>query len=166
MKYATRLNSFLRVDKDLKHALEAIGKIDGVDFVDMNYPEHFADYSVPEVKQMLADNNLRCNAINLRFRDKFLHGEFGNIDRQIAEDAITLCKEATEYANSWTALRSSSGLASTDSIILSRSTTTSTGTESSTHSRQSPLTQRSRSALNTSHMRNVSTPSLTASELQ
>ena len=96
MKYATRLNSFLRVDKDLKHALEAIGKIDGVDFVDMNYPEHFADYSVPEVKQMLADNNLRCNAINLRFRDKFLHGEFGNIDRQIAEDAITLCKEATE----------------------------------------------------------------------
>ena len=96
MKYATRLNSFLRVDKDLKHALEAIGKIDGVDFVDMNYPEHLADYSVPEVKQMLADNNLRCNAINLRFRDKFLHGEFGNIDRQIAEDAITLCKEATE----------------------------------------------------------------------
>ena len=42
MKYATRLNSFLRVDKDLKHALEAIGKIDGVDCVDMNYPEHFA----------------------------------------------------------------------------------------------------------------------------
>ena len=29
MKYATRINSFLRVDPDLKHALEAIGKIDG-----------------------------------------------------------------------------------------------------------------------------------------
>ena len=96
MKYATRINSFLRVDPDLKHALEAIGKIDGVDFVDLNYPEHFSDYSVEEVKQLLADNGLRCNAINLRFRGKYLHGEFGNVDRQIAEDAIALSKEATE----------------------------------------------------------------------
>ena len=96
MKYATRINSFLRVDKDLKHALEAVGKIDGVDFVDMNYPEHFSDYSVTEVKNMLDMNGLRCNAINLRFRDKFLHGEFGNADRQISEDAVTLCKEACD----------------------------------------------------------------------
>lgn len=96
MKYATRINSFLRVDKDLKHALEAVGKIDGVDFVDLNYPEHFSDYSVTEVKELLDMNGLRCNAINLRFRDKFLHGEFGNADRQISEDAVTLCKEACD----------------------------------------------------------------------
>ena len=96
MKYATRINSFLRVDSDLKHALEAIGKIDGVDFVDLNYPEHFSDYSVEEVKDMLSANGLRCNAINLRFRGKYLHGEFGNIDRRIAEDAIILSKEGTD----------------------------------------------------------------------
>ena len=96
MKYATRINSFLRVDSDLKHALEAIGMIDGVDFVDLNYPEHFSDYSVEEVKDMLSANGLRCNAINLRFRGKYLHGEFGNIDRRIAEDAITLSKEGTD----------------------------------------------------------------------
>ena len=36
MKYATRINSFLRFDKDLLHAFQAIGKIEGVDVVDLN----------------------------------------------------------------------------------------------------------------------------------
>ena len=99
MKYATRINSFLRFDKDLMHAFQAIGKIEGVDFVDLNYPEHFEQYNVDEVKKGLQENALQCNAINLRFRSKFIHGEFGNPDEKIVEEAIQLSKEACEVCN-------------------------------------------------------------------
>lgn len=96
MKYATRVNSFLRTDKDLKNALYEIGQIDGVDYIDLNYPEHFQEYTADEVKEMLAANGLKCNGINLRFRDKFLNGEFGNKDIEISEDAVQLCREAAD----------------------------------------------------------------------
>ena len=96
MKYATRINSFLRFDKDLIHAFEAIGKVEGVDFVDLNYPEHFAEYDVETVKKKLEENGLKCNAINLRFRGKFIKGEFGNPDAAISEEAIELCVKAAE----------------------------------------------------------------------
>ena len=46
MKYATRINSFLRFDSNLLNAFRSIGSIEGVDYVDLNYPEHFADYDI------------------------------------------------------------------------------------------------------------------------
>lgn len=96
MKYATRVNSFLRNNKDLKNVICEIGKIDGIDYIDLNYPEHFLIYSVVEVKEILAMNGLRCNAINLRFRDKYLNGEFGNNNHEISEEAIKLCRESVD----------------------------------------------------------------------
>lgn len=96
MKYATRVNSFLRTNKDLKNALYEIGNIDGLDYIDLNYPEHFIKYSVDEIKEELAKNSLRCNAINLRFRDKYINGEFGNNNLDVTEEAIRLCKEAAD----------------------------------------------------------------------
>ncbi len=96
MKYATRVNSFLRNDKDLRKALSEIGNIDGIDYIDLNYPEHFTQYSVDEVREDLAKNGLQCNAINLRFRDRYINGEFGNADIDISEEAIRLCKEAAD----------------------------------------------------------------------
>ena len=38
MKYATRINSFLRFDSNLLNAFRSIGSIEGVDYVDLNYP--------------------------------------------------------------------------------------------------------------------------------
>ncbi|PKM53821.1 AP endonuclease [Petrocella atlantisensis] len=96
MKYATRINSFMRANKDLKMAITEIGKIRGVDYIDLNYPEHFQDYSIKEVLVMLEENDLKCNAINLRFRDEFLNGEFGNANIEISSKAIMLCKEAVD----------------------------------------------------------------------
>ncbi|NDL67326.1 sugar phosphate isomerase/epimerase family protein [Anaerotalea alkaliphila] len=96
MKYATRVNSFLRINKDLKKAIGDIGKIDGIECIDLNYPEHFQTYSVEEVKGFLEVNGLSCNAINLRFRDEFLNGEFGNTQIEVSEKAIELCKEAAD----------------------------------------------------------------------
>ena len=51
MKYATRINSFLRQKNTLLEALDNIGRIEGVDYVDMNYPEHFTEYSHQEIKK-------------------------------------------------------------------------------------------------------------------
>ena len=45
MKYATRVNSFLRGSKDLREAIYAIGEIEGIDYIDLNYPEHFLEYT-------------------------------------------------------------------------------------------------------------------------
>ena len=96
MKYATRVNSFLRSSDDLREALQTIGGIGGIDYVDLNYPEHFNQYTPQEVKEILRQNQLQCNAINMRFRDEFLNGEFGNKDVQISENALQLCKEAAD----------------------------------------------------------------------
>lgn len=96
MKYATRVNSFLRDNKDMKNILNEIGEIDGIDYVDLNYPEHFLIYSAEEVKEILEVNGLRCNAVNLRFRDKYINGEFGNNNLLISEEAVQLCREAAD----------------------------------------------------------------------
>ena len=96
MKYATRINSFLRFDSNLLNAFQSIGSIEGVDYVDLNYPEHFADYDIEVIKAKMEECGLRCNAINLRFRDKYIAGEFGNHEPAISQDAITLCREAAD----------------------------------------------------------------------
>ena len=96
MKYATRINSFLRFDSNLLNAFRSIGSIEGVDYVDLNYPEHFADYDIEVIKAKMEECGLRCNAINLRFRDKYIGGEFGNHEPAISQDAITLCREAAD----------------------------------------------------------------------
>jgi xylose isomerase len=94
MRYVTRINSFLRTGITIPEALEQIGGIDGVDYVDLNYPEHFKGISVPEMKQLLVQNHLKLNAINTRFREKYLHGVFDNSDEQIRRDAVDLSLEA------------------------------------------------------------------------
>jgi len=96
MKYATRVNSFLRVNNELTDAISKIGEIDGVDYIDLNYPEHFSVYSPQEIKAFLNKNRLKCNAINLRFRERFLQGEFGNKNTEISEEAVQLCRKAAD----------------------------------------------------------------------
>ena len=96
MKYATRINSFLRTGISVKEALQQIGDIQGVDYVDMNYPEHFRDNTVQEIRSILKENGLKLNAINLRFRDEYINGIFDNPDLEIRERAMELCRRAAE----------------------------------------------------------------------
>lgn len=94
MKYATRINSYLGEGKTLEKTFKEIGSIKGLDYVDMNYPEHFKDNSIEEIKGYLADSGLKINAINLRFRDDFINGDLGNLDESIKDKAIMISKEA------------------------------------------------------------------------
>jgi len=98
LKYATRVNSFLRENSDLVNALAEIGSIDSLDYVDLNYPEHFSLYSVAEVGGLLEKNNLKLSAINIRFRDEFLHGVFTHPDADVRKKAVDLCIEAGNAA--------------------------------------------------------------------
>lgn len=96
LRYATRLNSFLRTGKTVPQALEEIGNIDGIDYVDINYPEHLAGITVEQLETCLEQNHLRLDAVNLRFRDEFLDGIFSNPSAAVREKAVKLCLEAAD----------------------------------------------------------------------
>ncbi len=99
MKYATRINSFLRTGQTVEQALCEIGRIGGVDFVDMNYPEHFKGYTVERIGEILAENGLQLNAMNMRFRNEYLAGAFDNTDESIRRKAVQLCKDAARVCS-------------------------------------------------------------------
>ncbi|MGI6004876.1 MAG: sugar phosphate isomerase/epimerase family protein [Christensenellales bacterium] len=96
MKYATRINSFLRTGLTVREALNEIGKIDGVGYVDLNYPEHFSGLSVQEMAESLEKNRLKVSAVNMRFRDKYIDGVFTNKDEKIRRDAVQLFRQAAD----------------------------------------------------------------------
>lgn len=97
MKLATRLNSVLpSTNKDVIEAIRKISEVDGISSVDLNYPEHFAVYSVQEVKEVLNEVGLEVNGLAIRFREKFINGELGNSDEAISKEAFELCKQAAD----------------------------------------------------------------------
>jgi xylose isomerase len=97
MKLATRINSFLPVyDNDIGKVFSKFKSL-GLTHVDLNYPEHVGDFSVEEIKALLAENNLKANGVALRFRKDFINGELGNSDENIAQEALKLTKEAADF---------------------------------------------------------------------
>ncbi|MEH7495258.1 sugar phosphate isomerase/epimerase family protein [Neobacillus niacini] len=97
MKLATRINSVLpTVNGDILQAIDLVSKVDGITSVDLNFPEHFEQYTVSEVSYKLKDTGLEVNGLALRFRKHFINGELGNSNIEIAEDALKLCYEAVD----------------------------------------------------------------------
>lgn len=97
MKLATRINSYLRIDGyNLEKTFSDFHDV-GLNYVDLNYPEHVINYSKEEMKALLSKYQLTLNGVALRFRGDFINGELGNADPQIAEKALNLCKEAVDY---------------------------------------------------------------------
>lgn len=97
MKLATRINSFLpKCDNDIDLVFGELGKI-GINYVDLNYPEHIKGITSDEMKIMLDKHNLKANGVALRFRNEFINGELGNADLSISRKAVQLCKDAIDY---------------------------------------------------------------------
>lgn len=97
MKLATRINSFLPIyENDLKKVFGEFANL-GIDYVDLNYPEHTVNIEASIMKQSLSENHLKLNGVALRFRSEFINGELGNADSEIAKHALELCKEAADY---------------------------------------------------------------------
>ncbi|MBS4223322.1 sugar phosphate isomerase/epimerase family protein [Lederbergia citrea] len=97
MKLATRINSILpTVNGDVIKAIKKLSEIGGITSVDLNYPEHFDQYSNSEIYAAIKEANLEVNGLALRFRNSFKNGELGNTQEDIAEDAFILCKKAAD----------------------------------------------------------------------
>jgi xylose isomerase len=97
MKLATRINSILpTVNGDILKAIDLVSKVDGITSVDLNFPEHFEQYTVSEVSNKLQETGLEVNGLALRFRKHFINGELGNSNIKIAEDALKLCYQAVD----------------------------------------------------------------------
>jgi len=96
MKYATRINSFKRNEKDIFKILDKISKIEGITHVDLNYPEHFENTTWEAIKDKLDEVGLKLNGLALRFRDEFINGELANTDEELSNKAKQLCFEAVD----------------------------------------------------------------------
>jgi xylose isomerase len=96
MKYASRINSFKRNEKDILKILDKISKIEGITHVDLNYPEHFENNTWEVIKAKLDEVGLKLNGLALRFRDEFINGELANINDEISNKAKQLCFEAVD----------------------------------------------------------------------
>lgn len=103
MKFAARINSFkkspLYNNLSVLDCIEMIAKIDGITHIELNYPEHFKDTSVSEIKTALVKHNLKLSGIALRYDDKFINGEFTNPDEEIRNLALKETIEAVEICN-------------------------------------------------------------------
>lgn len=75
MYFTARINSFIP-DKTVGVAdvLKKFKDIDGLTHVDLNYPEHFNDISVDEMKKILDENGLLVHGIAMRYRAPYLYG--------------------------------------------------------------------------------------------
>lgn len=98
MKFATRINSFIAEDGDTLAALRRIAATEGIDYVDLNYPEHFGTIPASEMKSVLDDLGLTLNSVAMRFRKEFIHGEYSNRDENVRRRAIELTKEGIDVA--------------------------------------------------------------------
>ena len=98
MRFATRLNSF-NGSADAAAALRRIAAIDGINDVDLNYPEHFVDLDPSAMKGLLDELGLTLNSVAMRFRKDFADGEYSNRDESIRREAIELTKKGIDAAS-------------------------------------------------------------------
>lgn len=98
MKFAARLNSFVAEEGGVEPALRRIAAAGRIEYVDLNYPEHFEDLAPQQMAKLLGELGLRLNSIAMRYRSRFLHGEFTNRDAEVSRDAIELTKRGIDVA--------------------------------------------------------------------
>ncbi len=102
MRFATRLNSFRRgADGTQLGALEAIGRagaVDGLNAVELNYPQHFPEAPAATFAAASAAG-LEVTALNLRWDGpEFLAGAFTNPNPAFRAAAVRRATEAVEIA--------------------------------------------------------------------
>ena len=106
--FAARLNSFATRPElfwpDLKarpttlQCLERAATVDGLNAVDLNYPDHLADISPAAMARHLNGLALRLNGFAMRYytNPAFKMGAFTNPDRAVRQEAIDLTKRGID----------------------------------------------------------------------
>ena len=104
MKFSSRINSF-KSRPDLYNGQDKLTTLDlikrmatvkGLTHIELNYPEHFINQDVGEIKETIADVGLKVGGIALRYQKDFAEGEFSNPDAALREKAVQITLEAAE----------------------------------------------------------------------
>ncbi len=80
-------------------AIDRAGQVDQLKLLDINYPFSDPDIDVGDVRDALERNGLRAAAITPAiYTRRFQNGAFTNPDPHVRDEAIGLCKQATDVA--------------------------------------------------------------------
>ena len=96
MKFAARINSYMRKYEDVLSSIKGISETGGVSYLDMNYKEHFQDSSLNDIKLCLNDTGMLLNGVAIRFRNEYISGSFTHPDVTKRQNAIDLCKQGID----------------------------------------------------------------------
>ena len=94
MNYAGRFNSFIFKGCTVIEAIKEYSKMDGLTHLEFNYPEHLAGYDLNEIKEAMGD--LKVNGFAIRWRSRFINGNFTNPDPQLQREAIQMVKDGID----------------------------------------------------------------------
>jgi sugar phosphate isomerase/epimerase len=96
---AFRLNSFRRTAPDAVTALRSAAAVPGVSAVELNYPQHFREFTEEAVAALLTELGLPLTALNLRFDDaRWRRGAFTAPEQESRDAAVAVAGEAVATA--------------------------------------------------------------------
>jgi xylose isomerase len=99
-RYATRLNSFRSASVASVHDLiAAVGGVDGLTAIELNYPQHFRATTVEQVFGVAEKCDLKVTALSLRYEDQaYAQGVFTSPSSETRARGIRLTWEAVDLA--------------------------------------------------------------------
>lgn len=94
MKYAGRMNSFVFKGRTVLDAIKAYKAMNGLTHLEFNYPEHIQGYDLEDIKSAM--EGLQVNGLAIRWRNRFINGEFNNPDEDLRKEAVRICKDGVD----------------------------------------------------------------------
>ena len=94
MKYAGRMNSFVFKGRTVLDAIKAYKAMNGLAHLEFNYPEHIQGYDLEDIKSAM--EGLQVNGLAIRWRNRFVNGEFNNPDEDLRKEAVRICKDGVD----------------------------------------------------------------------
>lgn len=93
--YAGRFNSFVFKNSTVYDAIDSYRKMKGITHLEFNYPEHFTDYDIEEIKRRKGD--LKVNGLAVRWRgQEFKYGDLTNPSPASHAKAMQMCRAAVD----------------------------------------------------------------------
>lgn len=94
MNYAGRINSFVLKGGNVLDAIREYRKMHGLTHLEFNYPEHIEGYDLDEIRNAMGD--LKVNGFAIRWRKRFVNGNFNNPDPELRREAIEMAKRGAD----------------------------------------------------------------------
>ncbi|MHC1771901.1 MAG: sugar phosphate isomerase/epimerase family protein [Flexilinea sp.] len=88
------MNSVLFQNNNLMQSIKILQEIPEISHVELNFPEHVNNKNIFEIKNSLCDK--KVSGIAIRFREKFISGEFTNPDPSLSQLAEKICFDAID----------------------------------------------------------------------